>query len=85
MPAIINRARLYLGIEVLRCPRCKAAVSVPVHTDLPERVYLSCAGCNYRAMLNTAPILDKYGIPAGLSRAERRQTARHLQDNITKI
>jgi len=85
MVTIISRSKLYLGTEILWCPQCKGVVSIPVHSDMPERIYLSCRGCGYRAVLNTVPILDKYGLPHGLSQSERRQTATCLKNEVAKI
>lgn len=85
MGGIISRARMRLGTETLRCPRCRKPVSIEIHTDLPDRDWLSCSGCDYRAVIDFIPILDKYGLPHGLSRPEKRQFAEHLQKNIAKL
>lgn len=85
MPIHYNRARLKLGTEMLRCPRCRRPVPVEIHTDLPEQDWLVCPHCDYKSELNFVPILDKYGLPHGLSRPEKRQFAEHLQRNIAKL
>jgi len=74
-----------LGEETLGCPRCKYPNRIQINSDLPEKDYLTCRKCGYRAMINFTPILDKYGLPDGLSRAEKRQLGRHLKDVISKI
>lgn len=84
MSAIISRSKLRLGIETFNCPRCRKPVSIEIHTDLPDQDWLACP-CGYRARVNFIPILDKYGLPHGLSRPEKRQLAEHLQRNIAKI
>ena len=85
MGLVIGRGRIFLGTEALRCPRCGMINNVWIHTDLPERDYLSCAFCGYRAMLNFAPILDKYGVPHGASKAEKREITEYLRSEVGKI
>jgi len=77
--------KIILGIEHLRCPRCGRMNAVAVHSDLPARDWMTCRFCSYRAIINFIPILDKYGLPHGLSRPERRQFGRHLKKEIAKI
>jgi len=77
--------RIILGIERLRCPRCGRMNVVAVHSDLPERDWMTCRFCGYKAIINYVPILEKYGLPHGLSRPERRQFGRHLKKEIAKI
>ena len=77
--------KIILGLEQLRCPRCRRFNTVEVHSDLPERDWLTCDFCGYKALLNFNPILDKYGLPLGLSREEKRDIGRHLKQNISKI
>ena len=85
MGPVVGRGRIFLGIEALRCPRCGKVNRVEIHSDLPGRDYLSCAFCGYRAMLNFAPIMDKYGVPRGASKAERREMPQYLQSEVGKI
>lgn len=85
MITVINRAGLRLGTEIFKCPKCLGPVPIEIHTDLPEQDWLSCPTCGYRALVNTIPILDKYGLPHGLSLPEKRQLADHLQRNIAKM
>lgn len=80
----IGRGRIDLGTEYLACPSCRKMVAVKIHTDLPERDWVACK-CGYRALLNFIPILDKYGLPHGLSRPEKRQLADHLQRNVARL
>lgn len=82
---IISRSKLFLGCESLRCPRCGRVNRVPVHTDLPDRQWLTCGGCGYRALLNCAPLLEKYGLLPGLNQSEKRTAGRYLQAEIAKI
>lgn len=77
--------RIFLGIEKLRCPRCGQVNNVEIHSDLPERDYLSCGFCGYRAILNFAPIMDKYGVPRGTSKIEKREISQYLRSEISKI
>ena len=77
--------KIIIGVEILHCPRCGRVNIVEIHSDLPERDWLTCRGCDYRALLNFCPILDKYGLPLGLSREEKRDIGRHLKQNISKI
>ena len=85
MGPTIGRGRIFLGIEALRCPRCGKVNRVEIHSDLPERDYLSCAFCGYRAMLYLAPIMDKYGVPRGASKAEKREITQYLRSEVGKI
>ncbi|MCD6476168.1 MAG: hypothetical protein J7K85_07925 [Anaerolineaceae bacterium] len=85
MGHVIGRGRIFLGIEDLQCPRCGGVNHVKIHSDLPERDYLSCTFCGYRAMLNFAPIMDKYGVPRGASKAEKREITQYLRSEVGKI
>ena len=76
---------IYLGTEYLTCPKCGLAVRVHVMHDMPALDYLECPGCNYRAVLDMTPILDKYGLPHGVSRQESADIARTLPDQVSAI
>jgi len=78
-------AKIILGIEHLRCPRCGRINAVEIHSDLSKRDWLICRFCGYRAVINFAPILDKYGLSHAMSRPERRDFGKHLQKDLTKI
>lgn len=78
-------SKIILGIEKLRCPQCGAINLVEIHSDMPEQDNLVCGSCGYKALLDCKPLLDKYGLPHGLSRPEKRQTAKHLKQNIIKM
>jgi len=77
--------RIILAMERLRCPRCQQMNIVEIHSDLPARDWLICQYCGYKAILNFAPILDKYGLPHGLSRPEKRDFGKHLKKDLIKI
>jgi len=77
--------KIIIGMEKIRCPRCRAANELEIHSDLPEKDYCKCCACGYRAIINFAPILEKYGILRGMSRPESRETARFLRAEINKI
>lgn len=83
--ALTAPGKIYLGTEILRCPRCKGQNRVEVHSDLPEQNWLICVACGYKAIIDFIPILDKYGLPHGLSKPEKRQIGRHLKQNLKKI
>ena len=82
---LLATGKFYLGTEILRCPRCKGQNKVEIHSDLPEMDWLICIFCGYKAIINFIPILDKYGLPHGLSRPENRQIGRHVKQNLQKI
>ena len=77
--------KIILGVETLRCPRCGRPNQVEVHSDLPDRDYLSCRFCGYRAKISFAPILDKFGLPHGLSQDEKWGMSRYIKTEIDKI
>jgi DNA-directed RNA polymerase subunit RPC12/RpoP len=83
--SLIRVAPVVLGIEILKCPRCSGPNHIEIHSDLPEQDYLTCKYCGYKALLNYIPILDKYGLPHGLSQEEKRQIGQHLQTNIDRL
>lgn len=82
---LIKPGKIHLGIETLRCPRCRFPNKVEITSDLPAEDWLTCAGCGYRALLDITPILRKYGLPAGLSIEEKRDFSKHLQADLNKI
>jgi len=82
---IIKSGKIHLGIETLRCPQCRFPNRVAIDSDLPSEDWLICARCGYRALLDLRPILKKYGLPAGLSREEKRDFSHHLQADINKL
>ena len=82
---LIKPGKIHLGIETLRCPQCRFPNRVAIDSDLPAADYLTCARCGHRALLNLRPILQKYGLPEGLSREEKRDFSQHLQRDINKI
>ena len=82
---LIKPGKIHLGIETLRCPQCRCPNRVAIDSDLPAEDWLICAGCGYRVLLDLRPILKKYGLPAGLSREEKRDFGQHLQHDISKI
>ncbi len=77
--------RIIIGVERIRCPRCGRINAFDIHSDLPELDRRACGACGYSAVINFAPILDKYGIPRGASRQEKRDLTRYLQKETTKI
>jgi len=77
--------RIIIGIERLKCPRCKRTNVFEIRSDLPERGWRECGACGYRAIMNFVPILDKYGIPHGASRIEKREIGEYLQRETAKI
>jgi phage FluMu protein Com len=74
--------KIILGIEHLRCPRCRRMNAVEIHSDLPARDWMTCRWCGYKAIVNYEPILDKYCTSTKLSRAERRNTSAWLQKEL---
>lgn len=82
---IIPQGKIILGTERIRCPRCGRINSFEIHSDLPARDLRACGACGYAAVIDFTPILDKYGIPPGLSKPEKRQVSRHLKGNIAKL
>lgn len=82
---VTEQGKIFLGIEILRCPKCRVLNKIKIFSDLPEKDWLICAFCGYKAIFNFSPILDKYGLPHGLNLQEKRQIARHLKKNIDKI
>lgn len=82
---LINPGKIILGIETLRCPRCRFPNRVEIHSDLPAEDWLTCKFCGYKAVLYFRPILKKYGLPQGMSLAERRSFGRHLKKDIAKL
>jgi DNA-directed RNA polymerase subunit RPC12/RpoP len=78
-PQIISRDKLILGVEWLTCPQCKRQLGVEINTDMPDVNWLPCPHCGYKALINLAPILDKYGIPHGASRPEKQQIGQQLK------
>lgn len=85
MTPLIDAGKIILGIEILRCPQCNIQTHVEIHSDMPAHDWLACRGCGYRAILDYAPFLVKYGLPGGMSRPERRSFGRHLKRDIAKI
>ena len=77
--------KIFLGIETLYCPNCRYPNMIEVHSDLPDRERLRCIRCGYSALVNFVPILDKYGLPHGLSRAEKRDIGCNLKKESNKI
>jgi DNA-directed RNA polymerase subunit RPC12/RpoP len=82
---IVKPGKIHLGIETLRCPRCKFPNRVEITSDLPSEDWLTCAGCGYKALLDIRPILKKYGLPQGLSIEEKRDFSNHLQRDLKKM
>ncbi|MCX5825387.1 MAG: hypothetical protein NTY86_18315 [Deltaproteobacteria bacterium] len=82
---IIKPGKIHLGIETLRCPRCKFLNKVEITSDLPVEDWLTCAQCHYKALLDIRPILQKYGLPQGLSVEEKRDFSNHLQRDLKKM
>ncbi len=82
---LIKPGNIRLGVETLRCPRCRLPNRVAIDSDLPAEDYLICARCGYKGLLYLRPILRKYGLPEGLSREEKRDFSHHLQRDINKI
>ena len=78
-------SKIILGTEILRCPRCRSPKTIDVHSDIPDQDYLVCDACGYRALVKLVPILDKYGLPYGLTRTEKRSFAHHLKKNIALL
>lgn len=76
---------IYLGTEWLRCPVCRYPVRVDVMHDLPAEDWLRCPWCHYRAIMDYRPILDKYGIPHGVSKPEALDIARYLPREVARI
>ena len=76
---------IYLGTEYLTCPRCKRRVALEVMHNLPAEDWLECPACNYRAIIDARPILDKYGLPYGCSAPEKSDMARYLPGQTAKI
>ena len=85
MGITIGRGKIFLGTESLRCPKCGRVNHVEIHSDLPEKDYLTCRFCGYKAIVNLVPILDKYGIPHGASKIEKREVGEYLQKEVGKI
>ncbi len=85
MGVIIKAGRLHLGTEHLRCPRCKGINIVEIHTDHPASDWLICQFCGYKAIINFIPLLDKYGLPHGLSKPEMRDIGKHLKEDLAKL
>jgi len=52
---------------------------------MPDKDYLTCSSCGFRGVINFKPMLDKCGLPHGLSRPEKRQFGRHLKADLEKI
>ena len=77
--------KIILGIEKLRCPQCGTINLVDIHSDMPDQDNLICGSCGYKALLNCKPLLDKYGLPHGLSTGEKRQITKHLKNNISQM
>lgn len=77
--------KIIIGMEKIRCPRCRAINELEIHSDLPKKDYHKCRACGYRAIINFAPILEKYGILSGMSKPEIRETARFLRAEVDKI
>jgi hypothetical protein len=82
---MIGTGKILLGVETLHCPLCGWPNKIEIHSDLPAKDWLTCKKCGYRALLDYGPILKKYGLPQGLSRAERRTFGQHLKRDIAKI
>lgn len=82
---LIKPGKIHLGVETLCCPQCKFPNKVAIDSDQPAEDWLTCAKCGYAAILNLAPILEKYGLPAGLSTEEKRDFSLHLQEDLKKI
>jgi len=82
---LTKQGKIFLGIEILQCPQCRRPNEIEIFSDLPERDWLICKFCGYKAILNFSSILDRYGLPHGLNRNEKRQIARHIKKNIDKI
>ena len=78
-------AKIILGIERIRCPRCRRENLVEIHTDLPPKGWLVCGYCGKKGLIFYGPMLDKYGLIPGLSRPERRSFSKHLKKDIAKI
>jgi len=76
---------LLVGVETLSCPVCGRPNKIAVSLGMPERQWMTCAGCGYRGLLDLGPILAKYGLPAGLSRNEKIDFVRHLKKDVAKI
>jgi DNA-directed RNA polymerase subunit RPC12/RpoP len=77
--------RIILGMEKIRCPRCRRVNMVEIHTDLPKANWLTCAYCGHKALMYYGPLLEKYGLVPGLSRQENRQFGRHIKKDVAKL
>ena len=82
---IIKPGTIHLGIETLCCPQCRYPNKVEITSDLPAEDWLTCAGCGYKALLDIRPLLQKYGLPQGLSIPEKRDFSRDLQADLKKL
>jgi hypothetical protein len=79
MGTLIRDNRIFLGTEHLRCPRCRSIVRLPIHSDCPERAYVRCKFCEFRAVMDFAPVLKKYGLRTEMSQSEKTETARWIE------
>jgi DNA-directed RNA polymerase subunit RPC12/RpoP len=77
--------RIILGMEKIRCPRCRRVNLVEIHSDLPEKGWLRCAYCGNKGLIYYGPLLEKYGVSSAMSRPERRDFGNHLQKDIAKL
>jgi len=76
---------IVLGLEKLRCPRCRRVTVVEVHSDLPERDWLTCSFCGFKGLMDFRPVLSKYGLLHGMSKQERRDFSKHLKRDVNKL
>lgn len=82
---IINMGKILLGTEAVQCPRCGRVNLLEITSDIPIEDFLTCGECGFRDVMDFAPILRKYGLYQGMSKTEKRDFGKHLQQDIAKI